>query len=90
MSCVPRDDQLVQALVTGAYTTTSAECSMALRLIEARGLEAPMHLSGGGRLRVENKPPRSYALKCEGLPQDRALVSPVGYVRVAHTKVRDL
>jgi hypothetical protein len=50
MSYVHHDDQLVQVLVTGAYKAASAEYSMALRLIKARGLEAPRHLGGSDRL----------------------------------------
>jgi hypothetical protein len=86
MSYVHRSDQLVRALVTGAYTVSSAEYSMALRLIEAQVLRLPCIWVVV--MDFDNKPPRSCALKSEGPSQDRALVSPLGYVRVAHTKVR--
>jgi hypothetical protein len=57
MSHLHRDDQLVQALVTGAYTAASAEYSRALRLIRARGLEAPRHWVVV--IDLEREPPRS-------------------------------
>jgi hypothetical protein len=71
MSCVHPNDQLGQALVTRAYTATSVEYSMALRLNEAQVWR--LLCIWVVVIDFEKKTPRSYALNSEDLSQDRAL-----------------